>query len=194
MSLHSKRSLGPQPLLYPEPVLLVGTYDASGKANVMTAAWGGICSSEPLSVMVAIRPARWTHDALLAKKAFTVSIPSESLVAEADFVGIASGRRYDKFEKCGLTAVRSDLVDAPYVAECPIVLECALSRHMELGVHRVMFGTILDVKADESCLSPDGTYPEMAKVAPLVYDSGSRAYYKVGEMLAQAFSVGKKFL
>jgi flavin reductase (DIM6/NTAB) family NADH-FMN oxidoreductase RutF len=175
-------------------VLLVGAYDAAGKPNVMTAAWGGICSSDPLSLMVAIRPARWTHDPLLEKRAFTVSIPTEGIVAEADFVGIASGRRYDKFEKCGLTAVRSALVDAPYVAECPVVLECSLSRSMELGAHTVMIGAILDVKADEDCLSPDGSHPEMAKLAPLVFDSGSRAYYKVGAMLAPAFSVGKKFL
>lgn len=190
---HSKRSLGPLPLLYPEPALLVATYDAEGKANVMTAAWGGICSSDPLSLMVAVRPERWTHDALLSRKAFTVGIPSESMVEATDFVGIASGRRYDKCAMAGLTPVRSDAVDAPYMAECPIVLECTLSQSISLGVHTMMIGAIVDVKADESCLDAEGR-PDMAKVAPIVFDSGSRAYYGVGKYLAPAFSVGKSLL
>ena len=194
MSMATKRSLGPLPLLYPEPVLLVGTYDRDGKANVMAAAWGGICSSEPLSLMVAVRPERWTHDALLERKAFTVSIASESITAAADFMGIASGRRYDKFAMAGLTAVKAEKVDAPYVGECPVVLECALSQTVKLGVHTMMIGEILDVKADEDCLDPTGKHPDIAKVAPLIYDSGARAYYGIGKFVAPAFSVGKALL
>ena len=190
---HSKRSLGPLPLLYTEPALLVATYDAEGKANVMTAAWGGICSSDPLSLMVAVRPVRWTHDALLSRKAFTVGIPSASMVEATDFVGIASGRRDDKCARAGLTPVRSDAVDAPYRAECPIVLECTLSQSISLGVHTMMIGAIVDVKADESCLDAEGR-PDMAKVAPIVFDSGSRASYGVGKYLSPAFSVGESLL
>lgn len=189
-----KRSLGPKPLLYPEPVLLVGTYDANGKPNVMTAAWGGICSSDPLSLMVAVRPGRWTHDALLERKAFTVSIATEKTAVAADFVGIASGRRYDKFAMAGFTAVKAEKVDAPYVGECPVVLECALSQSVKLGVHTMMIGEILDVKADEDCLDPESGSPDIAKVAPLIFDSGSRAYYGIGKFVAPAFSVGKALL
>ena len=191
---HSKRSLGALPLLYPEPVLLVGTYDAEGKANVMTAAWGGICSSEPLSLMVAVRPERWTHDALLERKAFTVGIASEKMLAAADFVGIASGRRYDKLPMAGLTAMKAEKVDAPYIGECPVILECALSQSVRLGVHTMMIGAILDVKADEDCLAEGGAYPDIAKVAPLVFDAGSRGYYGIGARIGEAFSAGKTLL
>ena len=156
MNTPAKRSLGPQPLLYPEPVLLVGTYDQNGKPNVMTAAWGGICSSDPLSLMGGVRPGRGTHDAMLERKAFTVSIATEKIAVAADYVGIASGRRYDKFAMSGLTAVKSEKVDAPYVGECPVVLECALSQSVKLGVHTIMIGEILDVKADEDCLDTTG--------------------------------------
>ena len=121
-AIKTKRSLGAQPLLYPEPAFLVSTYDADGKPNVMTAAWGGICGSVPLSLSVCVRPERWTHDAILARKAFTVGIASESMLVAADFVGIVSGRRCDKFSLAGLTAIRAEKVDAPYVAECPVVL------------------------------------------------------------------------
>jgi flavin reductase (DIM6/NTAB) family NADH-FMN oxidoreductase RutF len=190
----TKRSLGAHPLLYPEPAFLVATYDAEGKANVMVAAWGGICSSDPLSLSVAVRPERFTHDALLARKAFTVGIASENMLVATDFAGMVSGRRFDKFSAAGLTAARAEKVDAPYVAECPVVLECSLCQSVALGAHTLMIGNILDVKADEDCLAPGGTFPDILKVAPLLYDSGSRAYYGVGRRLGDAFSAGKALL
>jgi flavin reductase (DIM6/NTAB) family NADH-FMN oxidoreductase RutF len=190
----NKRSLGPSPLLYPEPALLVCVWDAAGKANVMLAAWGGICCSEPPSLAVGIRPERWTYAALLSRKAFTVGIPSEDLLAGADFVGMVSGKRMDKFARAGFSAQKAEFVDAPYVAECPVVLECSLSNTLELGSHTLMIGTILDVKADEDCLDASGKFPDIDKVAPLVFDAGSRAYYGVGRKLGESFFAGKKLL
>lgn len=190
----SKKSLGAQPFLYPEPALLVCTYDMLGRANAMVAAWGGICSSEPLCLSVSVRPMRWTHDPLLERKAFTVGIPCESMLTAADYLGIASGRRYDKFSAAGLTPVRSQKVDAPYIAECPVVLECTLRETLTVGSHVMMIGEIMDVLADESCLAAGGAHPDIAKVAPLIFDSGSKAYYGVGKKLGDAFSAGKAFL
>jgi len=192
--IKSKRSLGAHPLLYPLPVYLVATYDADEKPNVMAAAWGGICSSDPLSLTVSVRPERWTHDALLARKAFTVCIASEEMAVAADYVGIASGRRYDKFPVAGFTPVRAEKVDAPYIAECPVILECSLTQTVNLGVHTMMIGAILDVKADEDCLDDSGTFPEISKVSPLIFDSGSRRYYGVGKHVGPAFSIGKALL
>ncbi|MDR2123744.1 MAG: flavin reductase family protein [Desulfovibrio sp.] len=191
---HSKRSLGPLPLLYPEPALLVSVWYEDGKPGVMTAAWSGICNSEPLCLAVGIRPARRTHDALLARKAFTAGIPSEAMLVGTDYAGIVSGRRSDKFAVAGWTAVRAEHVDAPYVAECPVVLECALDRSVDLGSHTLMVGIVKDVKADEDCLDPTGAFPDIRKVAPLIYDAGARAYFGVGEKLGDAFSAGKQLL
>lgn len=190
----TKISLGPQPLLYPEPALLVCTYDAQGKANAMVAAWGGICSSEPLCLSVSVRPMRWTHDPLLERKAFTVGIASASMLTAADYLGIASGRRYDKLSAAGLTPVRSEKVDAPYIAECPVVLECTLRETLTVGSHVLMIGEIVDVLADKACMAEGKDHPDIAKVAPLIYDSGSKAYYGVGSRLGDAFSAGKAFL
>ena len=192
-SVKEKHSLGRHPLLYPEPALLICTYDADGKPNVMTVAWAGICSSEPLALSVSIRPSRWTHTAILARKAFTVGIATESMVAGVDYVGMASGRRADKFPVAGFTPVRAQFVDAPYIAECPVVLECALLQTLDMGSHTMLIATIEDVKVDEACLGPDGM-PVMAELSPLLYDAGSNAYYGVGKLVAAAFSVGKPLL
>ena len=192
--MQSKRSLGANPFLYPEPTFLIGSYDAEGKANAMVAAWGGICSSDPLSLCVSVRPARWTHAAILERKAFTVCIAGESLLETADFLGMVSGRNCDKFAEAGLTAVMAEHVDAPYIAECPVVLECSLSQTLDLGAHTMMIGTILDVKADEACLDVSGAFPDILKIAPLIYDASSRSYYGIGRRLGSAFSVGKTLL
>lgn len=191
--MSNKRSLGPQPLVYPQPVLLVASYDEKGQPNVMTAAWGGICNSEPVSLMVGVRPSRYTHAAVLRRKAFTIGIATENMVAAADYVGMVSGRRQDKFATAGYTAVRSDKVDAPYIAECPVVLECALTHTLELGTHTLLVGQIMDVKADEDCLNADGV-PAFDTFRPLIFDSGTRRYYGMGPAVADAFSVGKPLI
>ena len=187
-----KRSLGSKTLVYPLPAFLIGTYDHTGKANIMTAAWGGICCSEPPMFTVSVRKERWTHKAILANGGFTVNIPSVALCAETDFAGIASGRDTDKFAELGLTPVKGGFVNAPYVRECPVVLELSLHSHLHLGSHTQFIGKIEDVKADENCLDEKGI-PLLAKVDPLMYDGGARQYFQAGELKGSAFSCGKVF-
>jgi flavin reductase (DIM6/NTAB) family NADH-FMN oxidoreductase RutF len=185
-----KRSIGAKTLLFPTPVLLIGTYDSAGRPNLMNAAWGGICSSEPPSVAVSVRKARYTYENILQRKAFTIGIASESRVAEADYVGIVSGRDHDKFTSSGLTPVKSDLVDAPYAEEFPVVLECRLLHTFELGVHTQFVGEIIDVKGDEEVFADDGLL-DITKIRPLLFDPSHRGYHGVGPLVAQAFSIGK---
>lgn len=184
-----KISLGAKTLSFPLPAFLVGTYDAAGKANVMTAAWGGIVCSEPPCLAVAVRPNRWTFEAIKSRRAFTVSIPNSSMAAATDYVGIVSGKNHDKFSETSLTPVKSDLVDAPYVGEAPVVIECELYKDLDLGAHTLFVGRIMDVKADEGISRESGGL-DMAGVDPLVFNSGGD-YHKVGESVGKAFAIGK---
>jgi len=186
-----KRSLGAKTLVYPAPAWIVGSYDARGKPNGMTAAWGGLCCSDPPCVAVSLRKATYSYGNLVARKAFTVNVPSQSQVRQADYFGLVSGRTTDKFAATGLTAVRSDLVDAPYVQQCPLVLECKIVHVFELGLHTQFVGQIVDVKADESVLDAAGK-PDILKVLPLVFSPGNQVYYGVGVSLGHAFAVGKE--
>jgi flavin reductase (DIM6/NTAB) family NADH-FMN oxidoreductase RutF len=185
-----KESLGARTLLFPTPVLMVGTYDRDGKPNLMNAAWGGICCSQPPCVAVSLRKATYSHAAIVERKAFTVGIACETRMAEADYVGITSGRDVDKFATSGLTPLRSDLVDAPYAAEFPIVLECRLLQTIEIGLHTQFIGEIVDVKAESDVLGEDGQ-PDIMKIKPLIYDTAHKGYHGVGPLLGRAFSVGK---
>lgn len=187
-----KKSIGAKTILYPTPVLLVGTYDEAGKPDVMTAAWGGINSSNPPSVYVSVRQSRYTYENITKNKAFTISIPTEEQVAEADYYGIVSGRNVDKLASTGLTPVESDLVNAPYLDECPLVLECKLVNTLDLDAHIQFTGEILDVKVDPEYTDDNGT-PDIKKIKPILYDPAGTAYYAVGEFKGRAFNLGKKF-
>ena len=182
-----KKSFGARTMPMPAPVWVVGTYDEAGKANMMTAAWAGICCSKPPCVTVSLREATYSYGNIVARKAYTINVPSVSFVKEADYVGIVSGRDVDKFNKTGLTAVKSDLVDAPYVREFPVVMECRLLHTLEIGLHTQFIGEVLDVKVDEALLDAGGK-PDFEKLGLFVY---SGDYLAVGEHTAKAFSVGK---
>ncbi|HTL59622.1 MAG TPA: flavin reductase family protein [Candidatus Limnocylindrales bacterium] len=147
-----KESLGAKTLIYPAPVLVVGTYDRTGKPNVMTASWGGICCSQPPCVAVSLRQATYTYGNILERKAFTISIPSEQHVKEVDYFGLFSGRDVDKFAASKFTAVRSTLVDAPYVQEFALVVECKLAQVIALGLHTQFVGEVVDVRRSRQSL------------------------------------------
>ena len=185
-----KQSLGAKTLATPTPVWLVGTYDTEGKPNIMTAAWGGICCSQPPCVTVSLRRATHSYAAIEARRAFTVSIPSEAQATEADYAGIVSGRDTDKFSACTWTPVASELVDAPYVDEAPLVVECRLLHTLELGLHTQFVGEIVDVKADQAVLGAKG-YPDITKVKPMIWDTAHRGYYGIGAFLGKAWEIGK---
>ncbi len=189
----NKKSLGSKTIVYPAPVLIIGTYDKSGKPNIMTAAWGGICCSKPPCVTVSLRQARHTFDAAMENQAYTINIPSEKYVEECDYFGIASGKNRDKFADTGLTPVKADFVNAPYIDEFPLVLECRLIKTIDLGAHTQFIGEIADVKADEAILDQNGL-PDINKVKPIIFAPEISMYYGLGDMLGKAFSIGKKFM
>jgi flavin reductase (DIM6/NTAB) family NADH-FMN oxidoreductase RutF len=186
-----KKSLGAKTLIYPSPVWCVGSYDAKGRPNVMTVAWGGICCSSPPCVTVSLRKATYTYGSIMERKAYTISVPSEAYAREADFFGMASGRNVDKFKATGLTAARSDRVDAPYVEDYPMILECKVIHTFEIGLHTQFIGEIMDVKVNEDALGKDGL-PDMEKIKPLVFGAEWRFYHGIGRSIGKAFSIGRE--
>ena len=186
-----KKSLGARTLIYPTPVLVVCTYDNEGKPNAMTAAWGGICCSSPPCVAISLRKATYTYGSLMAKKAFTINIPSENYVREADYFGMVSGKKEDKFAKTGLTPVNSEFVDAPYIKEFPINLECKIIHITEIGLHTQFIGEVMDVKIDDT-IQEKGGQPMIEQIKPLIFALESGSYYAIGKKIAQAYSIGKE--
>jgi len=183
-----KKSIGANTALYPTPAVLVGTYDQQGKPNIMTVAWAGICCSKPPCVGIALRKATYTFGCLMGRQAFTVSIPSEEHVRVVDYCGVVSGRDEDKFAACKLTPVKADKVDAPYVQEFPVILECQVRHVLEIGLHTQFVGEILDVKVEESLLDPSGK-PDVTRIKPIFYAPMLQLYFGTGPQLIKAFTV-----
>ena len=183
-------SLGAKTLAQPCPVWVIGSYDKEGKPNVMTASWAAICCSQPPMVTVSLRKATYTYGNIMESRAFTVNIPSERFAASSAYFGAVSGRDIDKFAASGLTPMKSDLVNAPYVKEFPLVLECKLVKAEELGLHTMFIGEIVDVKAAASILDAKGT-PDVTKLKPFLFAPGNADFYVLGASIGSVQELGK---
>jgi len=180
-----KKSIGAGTYAVPSPVWIVGTYDDEGKPNMMTVAWSGICCSKPPCIYVSLRKATYSYGSIMKRKAYTVNIPGEIYWKKADYVGCVSGRDTDKFKDTELNSVRSDLIDAPYIAEFPLILECKVKEVVELGLHTMFVGEIIDTKVDEEMLTDDK--PDINKIKPIIFDIAGRGYRGVGPRIGDSF-------
>lgn len=187
-----KKSLGAKTIAPPAPAWLICTYDAEGKPNMMTASWVGMACSKPPCVTISLREATYTFGNIKEHGAYTVNIPSEKLAAATAYAGVVSGRDTDKFADTGLTAVKSDLVDAPYIRECELVIECKLIKTVELGLHTMFIGEIIDVKADEEILGENGS-PDPAKHKPFIWSIGGYGFYGLGGRIGSVGELADKF-
>ena len=155
----------------------------------MTVAWGGICCSQPPCVAISLRKATYTYRCILARQAFTINVGSEKDVKDIDYFGVMSGATSDKFEVAGLTPVRSELVDAPFIQEWPLVLECQVMHTTEIGLHTQFIGKIMDVKVDLGVFGTNGT-PDIEKIRPVIFNPISNTYHGVGQLLGHVGSFG----
>lgn len=186
----TKKSVGPKGWIMPKPALVIGSYNSKGEPDIMTAAWAGIANSDPLSIAVSIRPSRLTYENIMATRCFTVNVPSAQYVAHMDYAGVVSGRDEDKFKKLGLTAVKGDYVNAPYVGEFPIVIECEVTHTFELGSHTQFIGKVIDTKIDAHLLDERGQV-DVERLRPIIFDDSH--YYGYGQRLGRPFDVYKLF-
>lgn len=183
-----RKNFGAKTILYPMPVLIIGSYDENGNPDAMNAAWGGI--SDDAQISICVSASHKTTKNIVKRGAFTVSVAGEANVVASDYVGIVSGNTEpQKIEKAGWHAIKSDFVDAPLFEEIPMALECKLISYDEKSCRLV--GEIVNVCADEKILDADGNIdPE--KFNPITFDPVHNTYRKLGDVVGKAFSDGKK--
>lgn len=181
------KSFGVQPYLFPMPVLMIATYSENEQVNVMNMAWGGICGEN--KVALNISAGHKTAQNLKARGAFTISVADVAHMAAADFLGTASGNTMpDKFDRSGLTAVKSELVDAPVVTDFPVTLECKVASMQEQDGDLHVVGEIVNALAREDVLTDGKVDP--SKVNALIFDQFQSGYYAVGQKVGQAWDAG----
>ena len=175
-----KIDMGSGTLLSPVPAVMVSVGDTE-KSNIITVAWTGIVCSDPAKTYISVRPSRYSWGIIKEKGEFVINLTSAKLVKAADFCGIYTGAKVNKFERCGLTAAPSRLVSAPSIAESPVSIECRVSDVISLGSHDMFIADILNVSADESLLDENGK---------LHFERASLAAYSHGEYFALGRSLG----
>ena len=184
----SKTDLGPVPAVFPMPVLVVAAYDAKGTVQLLNAAWGQICDTDKIALF--LDPDHATTKAILAAKAFTVTLADRAHMAEADYVGIVSGNQVaDKFARSGLHAAKSARVNAPVIDEFPVTMECELAEVVESKTLYAVVGTIVNTLADPRILDDAGKV-DPSKLDAIAFDQFRHGYYATGEKADPAWNAG----
>ena len=182
-----RKNFGAKPWLYPQPVLIIGTYNEDGTPDAMNAAWGGLYDAD--KVVLCLSAGHKTTANIKAKGAFTVSFADAAHVVPSDYVGMVSANAEpNKLEKAGFHVTKSEFVDAPLIDELPVALECKLLKVAEDGN---IIGQIVNVSAEESVLGADGSI-DLTKFRPISFEPVHNAYHVLGEKVGDAFSDGGK--
>lgn len=177
-----RKDLGNKMNFLPLPVLMIGTYDEEGNANVMNAAWGGVYDHGKIYISLSNHK---TTDNLKVKNAFTVGFATKNTVVISDYFGVASGRNENKIEKSGVHVTKSNFVDAPIIEEYPLTLECTV----ESFENGDLIGKIVNCSVDEEYLDEDGKI-DVDKMEIIAYDMTNNTYRVLGGIVGNAFKDG----
>ena len=176
-------------LLGPLPPVMVTCGDME-KSNIITVAWCGIINSIPPKTYISLRPERYSYGIIKERGEFAINLTTSSIVKWADYLGIHTGRKIDKFRKSGLTKEEASEVSCPLIAESPLSLECRITEIVPLGSHDMFIADIVAIDVDESLLDKSGKlHLERAKLAAFAHGE----YFELGRSLGKfGFSVAKK--
>ena len=175
--------------IFPMPVLMIATYNEDGSVDVMNAAWGTML--ERNMVILNLTETHKTVKNIKSRKGFTVSIADAKHVVEADYFGVVSGNvDPNKFEKSGLSSIKSENVDAPIIKEFPLCMECEFIEYQDDEYGCGVIGKVVNVTADESVMNGDKV--DIEKVNAIAFDPYAHGYYRVTERVGEAFKDGLK--
>lgn len=184
-----KRVLKGGALLAPVPAVMVSVGDENEK-NILTVAWCGTVATQPPKTYISVRPSRHSYEIIRRTGEFVINLVPASMAKTADYCGIYTGAKVDKFQKCALTPVPCEGVKAPAIAECPVSIACRVSDIIPMGTHDMFLADVVSVEADEALFDDKGAlHLEKANLCAYVHG----AYFKLGAQIGTfGFSAAKK--
>ena len=186
-----KRTLRGGNMLNPAPVVMVSCGSTLDEYNIITVAWAGTVNSDPPVCAVSIRPERHSYGIIKQSGAFVINLVDKRLTPYADWCGVRSGRKYNKFVETGLTPVRATMMNAPMIEESPVNLECKVTQVIPLGSHDLFLAEVVAVHVNEKLFSPKTDAIDLKRANLVAYSHGH--YYTLGEIIGKfGFSVEKK--
>ena len=185
----AKRVLTGGALLAPVPAVMVSVGDEHEK-NILTVAWCGTVATQPPKTYISVRPSRHSYGIIRKTGEFVINLVPASMAKTADYCGIYTGAKVDKFAKCNLTRGEATEVKAPLIEECPLSLECRVTDIIPLGTHDMFLADIVAVDVDEELLDKEGKL-HLDKAGLAAYAHGE--YFELGKKLGYfGFSAAKK--
>ena len=176
-------------LLAPTPLSMV-TCGTMEKPNVLTVAWTGIINTAPPKTYISVRPCRYSYPMIRESGEFVVNLTTAEMIRAADWCGVHTVAKVDKFARCNLHTEAASQVAAPLLSESPLALECRVTDMIPLGTHHMFLADIVAVDVDERLLDERGKlHLERAHLAAFAHGE----YFELGKRLgAFGFSVRKK--
>ena len=191
MTTDNKEIWRPGNMIYPLPAMMVSCGASPDEYNVFTASWVGTICSDPAMCFVSIRQSRHSYEIVKRNMAFTLNLTNEDLARATDWCGVRSGRDYNKFAEMNLTPVKGIKVDAPYINEAPMSIECRVKQIIHLGTHDMFIADVMNVLADKRFIDPQTGEFDLKKANLIAYSHGE--YFKLGEKIGNfGWSVKKK--
>ena len=191
MAKTGKRTLRGGNMLNPTPVVMVSCGSTLDEYNIITIAWAGTVCSDPPMCSISVRPERHSYNIIKKERAFVINLVDKKLAPFADWCGVRSGRKYNKFVETGLTPVRATQVNAPMIGEAPVNLECKVTQIIPLGSHDMFLAEVVAVHVNEKLFSPKTDAIDLKRADLVTYSHGH--YYTLGEILGKfGFSVEKR--
>lgn len=185
----AKKTLKGGALVCPLPPTMVSCGDMES-SNIITIGWTGILNTVPPKTYISVRPRRHSYNMIKEKGEFVINLTPASLVKEADYCGIYTGKKVDKFAKCKLTKEQATVVSCPMIAECPVSIECKVTDIVPLGSHDMFMADIVAVNVNEELFDKDGKF-HLEKADLIAYAHGE--YFTLGKRLGNiGFSTNKK--
>ena len=183
------KNFGQKSWMLPQPVLIIGTYNADGTPNAMNAAWGGQWDAKEIMISMG---AHATTENLDRCQDFTVAFATRNTMVAADFVGIVSAKKdSQKMQKTGWTVVKSEHVNAPVFTDFPMTLECRIQRKIDVSEEGYyIVAEIVNILVDEQYLNAEGL-PDVDRMQLITYNPINHTYHVLGEQVGKAFSDGK---
>ena len=176
-------------LLAPVPPAMVTCSDGE-KDNIITIAWTGIVNTNPPKTYISVRPSRHSYEIIKKSGVFAINLTTEELVRAADWCGVYTGAKVDKFAKCKLSREAATEIDCPIIAESPLSLECRVTDIIPMGTHHMFLADIVAVDVDESLIDEKGKL-NLQRAHLAAYAHGD--YFGLGKRLGSfGFSVAKK--
>lgn len=178
-------------MLNPTPVVMVSCGSTLDEYNIITIAWTGTVNSDPPMCSISVRPNRHSYPILKRTGAFVINLVDKELTPIADWCGVRSGKKFNKFFETGLTPIRATKVNAPMIEEAPVNLECKVTQVIPLGTHDLFLAEIVAVHVNEKLFSAKTDAIDLQRAKLVTYSHGH--YYALGEKLGKfGFSVEKK--